>query len=237
MELAETGKYGVTSLRVQSRRRLIEHQHLRSHRYYTCDSYAALLPSRQIKGRSLPQLLVHSRQRECLSGPLRTFRIRKALILRSELHISDDVRLEELILGILEDQSDLPAQLPHIVAVGIYVLAVYIYPTARRPQQTVQVLDQSRLAGAGASDDADELMISYLEAHIPQRMVLHRGAGGVYVVEVFDLDSHLLSTYCGHQLIHRKYPLRYIQSIGAEHIGQLRDLRYVQPQLAYPLAL
>ena len=77
----------VASLRIQSRRRLIENQHLRPHRQHSGDRNAALLASRELKGRLSVIALIQSHHAQRLPGPRFYLILWQAHIFRPEADV------------------------------------------------------------------------------------------------------------------------------------------------------
>src|SRR3712207_6069717 len=80
----------------------------------------------------------------------------EALILGPKADILEDRGLEELMLRVLEDHADLQPQIPQLVVLGIDVLLSPVNFPLTGPQETIQMLDQSRLTGASVADDSDK---------------------------------------------------------------------------------
>lgn len=74
--------------------------------------------------------------------------------------------LKKLILRVLEHKSNLVADILSRDFIGVYVLAVDGYLAGGRLQQSVQVLDKSRLARARVTDKSHELAVWYLNIYV-----------------------------------------------------------------------
>ena len=87
-------------------------------------------------------------------------------ILWSETDIGKNIHLKQLMLRILKNKADLAAQRAQIIAFLVNILSIIIDGTARSLQQSVQMLDQRRFAGAGMADHTDELPVKKLQINI-----------------------------------------------------------------------
>ena len=103
-------------------------------------------------------------------------------VARPEAQLTLDRAREELVVGVLEDEADLPGQAMD----GFLrdVAAIELHRTRQRPQEADEVLDQGRLAGAVLADDGDPLT-----RRDRQRDAAHRLDGAVAMDEPGDLDG------------------------------------------------
>ena len=129
------------SLRIQPRRRLVQHQHLRTHRHNTRDRHATLLPAGQVKGRFIHQRGVNAGKRCRL---VHTF----GDLLPGQLHIAGtegNIRphglLEQLIFRVLHDQPHAETHLADLLRILPDVLPVQQNPPRLRASQPVQQLN------------------------------------------------------------------------------------------------
>ena len=63
------------------------------------------------------------------------------------------------MIRILEHQTNLIAELLHIIVFIVDIFTVHIDMTARGMQKSVQKLCQRRLSGTGVSNDSDKLSL------------------------------------------------------------------------------
>ena len=86
------------------------------------------------------------------------------------------------MLRVLEYQSYLAAELLHVIILVVDVFSVKINMSVGSADQSVQMLHQCGLAGAGMSDDTDELSFRYLQADILQGMDCQRCVCTIYII-------------------------------------------------------
>ena len=63
------------------------------------------------------------------------------------------------MIRILEHQTNLVAELLHVIIFIIDIFSIHIDMTARGTQKSVQKLCQRRLSGTGVSNDSDKLSL------------------------------------------------------------------------------
>ena len=188
----------IPSSGIQSGGGLVQDQHFRPHGEHAGDGHSSLLAAGQLERRLLIILFLQAHQFQRFPGSCRDLVLRKAHVLRSETHVGEDIDLEELVLGVLEHEAHFCPELLHVVALGVDVLAIVIDGAAAGPQQSVQMLDQRGLAGAGVADEAHELPVRDLKVHILQRVLLKCCSLPVDVGQVFRSNRHVICTPYGH---------------------------------------
>ena len=114
---------------------LVQHQHLRVHGHHTGDGHPALLAAGQLKGGFLQICRVDAHHSGGLAHPFLDLLVRKAHVGRAESHIFIDRLLEELVFRVLEHQTHLEAEFPHLLGVGPHILSVDVYLTGGGLQQ------------------------------------------------------------------------------------------------------
>ena len=120
-------------------------------------------------------------------------------VLRTEAYICKDIDLEELVLGVLKDQSHLAAQLLHIIALVVNIFAVEEDTSRGRLDQSVQMLHERGLPGARVSDDPDKLSVNdvegvtvrYLKADVIQRLDRQRRVSAIYIIYMIQNNRHI----------------------------------------------
>ena len=105
-------------------------------------------------------------------------------ILRSETNIAEYIDLKQLMLRILEHQPYLAAELFHIIILVVDIFSVKIDMSVGSTDQSVHMLHQRGLTGAGMPNDTDELSIRYLQADIVQGMNCQRCICTVYIIHM-----------------------------------------------------
>ena len=88
------------------------------------------------------------------------------------------------MLRILEHQSYLAAELLHIIILVVDIFSVKIDMSVGSTDQSVHMLHQRGLTGAGMPNDTDELSIRYLQADIVQGMNCQRCICTVYIIHM-----------------------------------------------------
>ena len=109
---------------------------------------------------------------QSLVGTKASFLIIQALVLRAELNVLQNSRLEELMLRILEDHSDTRTQ-SFLVEVTVRdVFTIEVYMTLSRSYKTIESLNHRGFAASCMTDDTDEIALVYLNRDISQRLCL-----------------------------------------------------------------
>ena len=103
----------------------------------------------------------------------------QAHVFGAEGDISVDRLFKQLILRVLEHQTDVEADLAGELHVLPDIAAFKQHAAGRRLQKAVHMLHQRRLAGAGMADEADKLTSADRQADIGKRSVFKRRIGAV----------------------------------------------------------
>ena len=96
---------------------------------------------------------------------------------------------QRLVLRVLEHQTRQETEIPDLFRLGPEVAAINDDLAAGGFVQTVHVGDEGALAGAGGSDDAHEIALFHLKAHVVQRGDCVRHTGVVDIAQVFYFDN------------------------------------------------
>ena len=118
----------------------------------------------------------------CLNDALLDLLLAAAQIARAEAHILAYGFLEQLMLGILEHQSDAAANLAQVGIFIAYVHAIDDHAAVIGLHKAVQVLHQRRLARTGMADKSHEFAVTNGQRYVVQRLGFKRAAGHVYMV-------------------------------------------------------
>ena len=97
--------------------------------------------------------------------------------------------LEQLVLRVLEHQTRQEAEISYLFRLGPEVAAINDDLAAGGLVQSVHMGDEGALAGAGGSDDAHEIALFHLKAHVVQRSDRIRHTGIVDIAQVFYFDD------------------------------------------------
>ena len=183
--------------RIETGCRLIEYQDLRIHGDDTGYSDASLHTARQLERRHIFYLvIIESHKFYCVPDPLFSFFLIHTEVLRTESDIEPHGLLKELVLRILENEAHLAPYIGHLyLAVG-YALSVNVYLTRRRLYESVQVLEQRRLARSRVADNSKDLAVRDIKRDIAYGDGLVRHPRAVYVSEILYGYRHFLYLYC-----------------------------------------
>ncbi len=113
----------------------------------------------------------HAHRVERLGDALGRRRSVEAHVERPERDVLGDGRHEQLVVGVLEDQSDARAQLVHVVAAH---LESRHFEAPLPLDQPVEVEHQRRLARAVRAEQRDALAVPDVEVDTAQRLVAAR---------------------------------------------------------------
>ena len=116
-------------------------------------------------------------------------RLVEAHILRAEGDVLIACFLKELVLWVLEHQTRQETEIPDLFRFGPEVAAINDDLAAGGFVQTVHVGDEGALAGAGGPDDAHEIALFHLKAHVIQRGDGIGHSGVVDIAQVFYFDN------------------------------------------------
>ena len=152
--------------RIQSGSRLVQNQNLRPHRHNAGNCHPALLSAGQEKRRLLQYCRRQSGDDRRLPHPCLYLFLRKSHVPWAESDVPGDGLLEDLVLRILEHQSHPKAYLPYFFLVRPDVLAVQQNRSLRGAEQSVQMLDQRGLSGAGVPDESHKCTGRNLQIHM-----------------------------------------------------------------------
>ena len=177
MPVLHLGQDLIPSLGVEAGRRLVQNEDTGLHGHDARHGYAALLSAGQLKGTALQQRFIEADEFCRLVDALIDLRLVEAHILRAEGDVLIARFLKELVLRVLEHQTRQETEIPDLFRLGPEVAAINDDLAAGGFVQTVHVGDEGALAGAGGSDDAHEIALFHLKAHIVQRgdCVRHTG--------------------------------------------------------------
>ena len=114
----------------------------------------------------MEHFLRNSRQPQGFRRPLFCLFLGKALVFRAKTNIADDIHLKQLMLGVLEHQSHLCPQFPHVIVFFINIFPVKTDHAAGSTQKPVQMLGQRGFSGAGMADEADKLPVGDFQVDI-----------------------------------------------------------------------
>jgi len=89
------------------------------------------------------------------------------------------------MLGILEYQSHLVSEFPHVISFLIYILIIIIQRAAGGFYKAIQMLDQRGLSRTGMTDDPDKLPMGNRQGNILKRMLFICRSKAVYIVKMF----------------------------------------------------
>ena len=172
----------VTARRIEARGRLIEHEYVRPHGDNACDGYAALLTAGQRKRRLVGKLRCKADCRHGFAHALVNLGLRQFHVGRAVGNVLRDGLLEQLVFRILEHQTDAEARFAAALALGIPDgLAVEQDLALGRLQQTVQVLNERRLARTGVTDHTENFAFFDFQVNMVKRNTLKGGACAVNV--------------------------------------------------------
>ena len=175
MHLLHHIQHIVMCLRIESCRRFIQNQNLRSHRDHTRDGYAAFLSAGKFKWRAFPNLLIiQSNQFNSLPHAFLDLRIGQSQVFGTERHILGNRFLEQLILRILKHQTDTLANLDHRNARRGNINIPDDDSACIRFKQTVQMLQQGRFARTGMPDYPQQFAVLNRKIDVLQRDLFGR---------------------------------------------------------------
>ncbi len=189
LEPLEQAEQAAARPRVEPARGLVHDEDARLHGEDGGDRDRPLLAAGEAVGRALREVL-RADAREGLRDPRPHVLGREPEVQRPEAHILGDGRHEQLVVRVLEDHADRPAD------VGQRVLcdrdAADVDGAVRRRQQAVQVQQQRGLAGAVGADDGDRLAVPDLEGDALERL-RPVGVGEAQVADADGVVAHPLS--------------------------------------------
>ena len=179
------------AFRIQSRRRFVQDQHLGIHRQNTRDRDPPLFAAGQFERRNAA-LYVRIDAHE-LQGADRlrfAFLRAEAVILRTEADVFQDGLFEQLVLRILEHQTDFPAGFPRLFRLFVDIDAVRQHAAVRGLHQAVQVHQQRGFAAARMADDRGELAAFHGKTDALERHGFEGHAFAVDISEISDFYPH-----------------------------------------------
>ena len=179
----------IPSLGVEAGRRLVQDEDTGLHGHNARHGHAALLSAGQLKGAALQQRFIEADEFCRLVDALIDLRLVEAHILRAEGDVLIARFLKELVLRVLEHQTRQETEIPDLFRLGPEVAAINDDLAAGRFVQTVHVGDEGALAGAGGSDDAHEIALFHLKAHVVQCGDCVRHTGVVDIAQMFYFDN------------------------------------------------
>ena len=163
------------ALRVEADHGLVEREHLGAHRDDARQRHTALLSARQVERRHLRHaVVVEPHHVERVADGAVDLPVVHAEVARAEGDVGAHRLGEELVLGVLRDEADEPAELAALLLVGGRE-PVDGHRALRRQLGAVAVLGQGRLARAGVADDRNELAVVDREADVVERGTEHLG--------------------------------------------------------------
>ena len=191
-ELPDLTQDLIPAVRVQSGGRLIQNEDLRIHREDSRDRNAALLSSGQVKGGSRKIFVLQPDPAQRIDRALPALLRGQLLILRAEHDVREHVRLEELVLRILEDQTNAGAQSLQVVLILPDVLSHIEDLTVRRLHESVKMLDQRRFSRSRMPDDPHELPFRDLQIDILQCIYRKGCILIICIADIFQFKQHLI---------------------------------------------
>src|SRR5688572_31077085 len=205
VQRAERGEQLRPAARVEARGRLVEHEQPRLEREHPGERDAPHLASGQPERVAvLVRLEAEADALHRRSHPAPDLLRRALQLSRPERDVVADGRVEELLLRLLEDEADHPAERARVEEPVAEVLAEDLHAAAVRAQQPVQVLHERGLAGPRVAHERDEVVRHDLELGTAERDRLERRPPQVRVPEVPHLDDRLGTLRCGAG--HRRHP-------------------------------
>ena len=177
---AEVLLYLPAAGRVEPRGRLIEHEHLRTHRDDARDGYAPLLPARELQRGALEQLLIDAGEARGLTHAAVDLLLGELHVRRAEGDVLIHRLLKELVLRILEHEPDLE---PYRLAgelILIDILTAAEHRARSGLEQRVEVLYKRWTSGAGVTDHADQLPLRECVRSMPSIAAFSKGVPTLY---------------------------------------------------------
>ncbi len=154
VQILEEVHEGVHPHRIEAGGRLVQDDHLRPHRQHPRHADPLFLPVGKGVDRLAGEFLhLHLVQRPV--HPLLHLPGRQPHVDRPESDVLLDGGGEELIVGVLEDDADAAENFPVLYA--LHRFAIEKNPPQGGAQQTVEMLDEGRLAAAVGAEDRQKL--------------------------------------------------------------------------------
>ncbi len=154
VEVSHLFHQGAGTAPIQARRRLVQHQNLGTH---GPDRRQGDLPPQAVSedgGWSIG-LVFKPKESQSFSRTVRHLPLRETQIARAKSDLLPNRGSEDLMVGVLEEVTDFPRQLPHTLTGR--VLTQDEDSATGGTQQAVEVLDQGGLAGTVLADDGQEV--------------------------------------------------------------------------------
>ena len=180
---------GLHSHRVQPGGGLVQNEHPGLHGDAPRDGPPPLLAAGELKGGLFQLVVPQSHEAGGLPHPAVHLPLVQPHVFRAEGDVLVDGLLKELVLRVLEHQTRQETEIPDLFRFGPEVAAINDDLAAGGFVQTVHVGDEGALAGAGGSDDAHEIALFHLKAHVVQRSDCVRHTGVVDIAQVFYFDN------------------------------------------------
>ena len=95
----------IPALRIQARRGLVQHKHLRLHCQNSCNGNSSLLSPGKIKGRLIKVLILQPHLLQRRISPKLGFLLIQSHILRAKAYIRIHIHLKKLMLRVLKHKS------------------------------------------------------------------------------------------------------------------------------------
>ena len=174
-------------LGIQLRRRLVQHQDMRSQRQGGADRHALALAAGECLERPVAQRLQVQQVERLLDAHPHLLRGHGGVFQRKGDLVLDPVH-DELRLGILEDKPDVAAE--HLGRGRHRVQPLHAHvarqgAAAKVRHQPVDAAQQRGFARAGRADHQDQLAFGQLEAHVLER---RRGGPGIRIGQMLKMD-------------------------------------------------
>ena len=135
----------------------------------------------------------------------------------------------------MKHQTRQETEIPDLFRLGPQVAAIDEDLAAGGLVQAVHVGDEGALAGTGGTDDADEIALFHLEAHIVQRGDGVGHAGVIHIAQMFDFDG---AQYSRHLLFDQhlekmpkaqKVCFEYLDKFKYAHLSESKFVQWIEP--------
>ena len=173
---------------VKSCRRLVQNQHFRIHSQYAGNGHTTLLTAGQFKRRTFIIFFSHANHTEGFLRPFLSLFFTAPQILRTKAHIRQHIDLKELMLRVLEHQSDFAAQFLHGKIFSIDIFSIKINLSAGRLCQSIQMLCQRGFSRTGVANETHKLPIRNFQIDIFERMHLICSSLGIGIIYIFNFN-------------------------------------------------